>query len=165
LDDHAADDDDAGRERAAPDDVIFNDGRRIVLLTGAAAIKDRDGATIGAVCAFTDVSSMKELQRAPDARRREAEEASVRRTRFLAAVAHDIRTPASAINLMAELIHRTAEDRPIAGQVPKLAAELRGSAATLVELVSDVLDVARFAAPASGASGSDGGKALSPPAT
>ena len=125
-------------------EIVFNSGRRLMLLTSANPIRDRDGRTIGAVCAFTDVSAMNELQREIDARRREAEEASVRKTRFLAAVSHDIRTPANAINLMAALVRRTAEDPALVGQVPKLAAELQGSAATLIELVSDVLDVARF---------------------
>jgi signal transduction histidine kinase len=44
------------------------------------------------VTAFVDITAQKELQRELDARRREAEEASVRKTRFLAAVSHDIRT-------------------------------------------------------------------------
>ena len=45
---------------------------------------------------------------------------------------------------MAELIHRTASNPAMAGQIPEMARELQSSAATLVELVSDVLDVARF---------------------
>jgi signal transduction histidine kinase len=86
----------------------------------------------------------KELQRELDARRREAEEASVRKTRFLAAVSHDIRTPANAISLLAELIRRTASNPAMASEVPELAQELHGSAMALVNLLGDVLDVARF---------------------
>src|SRR5262249_27300887 len=83
-----------------------------------------------------------------DARRREAEEGSVRKTRFLAAISHDIRTPANAINLMAEVLARTAAAPALAGDVPALAGQLRDNANALVELVNDLLDVA----------GSDDGK-------
>jgi PAS domain S-box-containing protein len=125
-------------------EVIAAGGRHLALLAGAAPIRNRDGSIAGAVSAFTDITELKDLQRELEIRRREAEEASVRKTRFLAAVSHDIRTPANAISLMAELIHRTASNPAMAGQIPQMASELQSSAATLVELVSDVLDVARF---------------------
>src|SRR5215212_8829168 len=125
-------------------EVIATGGRHLVLLAGAAPIRNRDGSIAGAVSAFTDITELKNLQRELEIRRREAEEASVRKTRFLAAVSHDIRTPANAMSLMAELIYRTASNPAMAGQIPQMARELQSSAATLVELVSDVLDVARF---------------------
>lgn len=77
-------------------------------------------------------------------KRREAEEASIQKTRFMAAVSHDVRTPANAISLMADLIQQTAADPATMQQVPKLVSDLRGSARALVELVSDVLDLARL---------------------
>jgi signal transduction histidine kinase len=91
-----------------------------------------------------DISAQKELQRELDLRRREAEESSVRKTRFLAAVSHDIRTPANAITLLAELIRRTASNPAMAGEVPELAKEIHASALSLVELLGDVLDLARY---------------------
>ena len=119
-------------------------GRRLILLANAAPVRDRDGRVVGGVSAFADITPQKELQRELDLRRREAEEAAVRKTRFLAAVSHDIRTPANAISLLAELIRRTAGNPAMAGEVPELAQELHGSAVSLVNLLSDVLDVARF---------------------
>ncbi|HWE03875.1 MAG TPA: HAMP domain-containing sensor histidine kinase [Tepidisphaeraceae bacterium] len=77
-------------------------------------------------------------------RRHEAEEASIRKTRFLAAVSHDIRTPANAIGLLAELVRRTATNPAKTSEVAELANELQASAISLVNLLSDVLDVARF---------------------
>lgn len=119
-------------------------GRRLVCLNYARPIRDGQGAIQGAVSVFVDITVQKELQRELDTRRREAEEASVRKTRFLAAVSHDIRTPANAISLLAELIRRTASNPALVGDVPELAQELHASAASLVNLLSDVLDVARF---------------------
>ena len=99
---------------------------------------------MGAVCGFADITAQKALMRELELRRREAEEAAVRKTRFLASVSHDIRTPANAINLMAEVIKRTASTPDFASQIPALAGKLQANALSLVELVSDVLDLARY---------------------
>jgi PAS domain S-box-containing protein len=125
-------------------EMVMANGKRVVVLTYARPIKAGDGASGGAVAVFVDITAQKELQRELDLRRREAEEASVRKTRFLAAVSHDIRTPANAISLLAELIRRTASNPAMAADVPELAQELHGSAVSLVNLLSDVLDIARF---------------------
>jgi signal transduction histidine kinase len=77
-------------------------------------------------------------------RRREAEEASARKTQFLTSVSHDIRTPVNTINLMAEVIRRTAENPALAAQLPKLAQRLQANALSLADLLSTVLDTARL---------------------
>ena len=86
------------------------------------------------------VSQNEELIR----RRHEAEEASGRKTRLLNAVSHDIRNPVNTINLMAEVIRRTAEDPALATQVPQMARRLQSNAQSLVALVSEVLDIAHL---------------------
>jgi len=73
-------------------------------------------------------------------RRREAEEASARKTQLLASASHDIRTPVNTINLMAEVIRRTAEDPALAAQIPRLAQRLQANALSLADLLSAVLD-------------------------
>src|SRR5688572_29320274 len=77
-------------------------------------------------------------------RRSEAEEASARKTRLLAAASHDIRTPVHTISLMAEVLRRTAENPALAAQVPKLAQRLQANALSLADLLSAVLDSARL---------------------
>jgi len=79
-----------------------------------------------------------------DRRRREAEAASIRKSRFLAAVSHDIRTPANAISLLAELIQRSSTHPEHVNDVPELAEELQRSSISLVGLISDVLDLTRL---------------------
>jgi signal transduction histidine kinase len=54
-------------------------------------------------------------------RRHEAEEASGRKTRLLNAVSHDIRNPANTINLIAEVIRRSAEDPALVTNAAKVA--------------------------------------------
>jgi signal transduction histidine kinase/ActR/RegA family two-component response regulator len=77
-------------------------------------------------------------------RRREATEASVRKTRFLAAISHDIRTPVNAIRLLSELMRRTAANPAQAGDMPELAEKLEANVISLSDLINDLLDVARF---------------------
>jgi signal transduction histidine kinase/ActR/RegA family two-component response regulator/Skp family chaperone for outer membrane proteins len=84
------------------------------------------------------------LQQEIDRRREQAEDESQRKTRFLAAVSHDVRTPANAISLTAEVIKQAGDDPKWAHEIPELAEALRANAKLLVELVSDVLDLARF---------------------
>ncbi len=125
-------------------EVVLVSGVRISLLINSTPFRDATGKPNGAVVVFVNITTLKELQREIDTRRREAEEASVRKTRFLAAVSHDIRTPANAITLLAELIRRTATNPALAGEVPDLAKELHASALSLVDLLGDVLDLARY---------------------
>ena len=125
-------------------EVMLPSGRRVTVLSSAAPFYDADGSIIGAVSCFADISQLKQLQRELETRRREAEEANVRKSRFLAAASHDIRTPANAISLLAELLKRTADSPTMAAEIPQLAEELRHSANSLVNLVSNVLDVTRF---------------------
>ena len=125
-------------------DVVLTDGRTHHLMINAAPFFDGSGKVTGGVGVVVDISPQKALQRELDVRRREAEEASVRKTRFLAAVSHDIRTPANAISLLAELIRRTANNPALVAEVPELAREMHESAMSLVNLLGDVLDVARF---------------------
>lgn len=77
-------------------------------------------------------------------RRLEAEDASGRKTRLLNAVSHDIRNPVNTINLMAEVIRRTAEDPALVTQIPQMARRLQSNARSLVALVSEVLDTAHL---------------------
>lgn len=114
------------------------------LMFCAAPIYNLESELVGAVAAFADVTELKVMQRELEIRRREAEEASQRKTRFLAAVSHDIRTPANAINLMAELIRRSSSNPELIKDMPDLAARLQANTVALMDLVSDVLDVARF---------------------
>ena len=79
----------------------------------------------------------KDLER----RRCEAEEANGRKTRLLASVSHDMRSPLHVLNLTAELILRTADDQALTGEVCEWAQLLQANALGLADLVSDVLDI------------------------
>jgi signal transduction histidine kinase len=79
-----------------------------------------------------------------DRRRREAEEASARKSRLLASASHDIGAPVYAITLMAEVIRQAAGNPSSATLIPDLAERLKANAFSLSRLISDLLDVARI---------------------
>ncbi len=74
---------------------------------------------------------------------RDTREASIQKTDFLAALSHAIRTPVNAINLMAEVMRRTAANPALEPDIPQLAERLQANAVSLVELINDLLDIAR----------------------
>jgi PAS domain S-box-containing protein len=128
-------------------DMSFPDGRRVTLLFSAVPIVDAQGQLRGAVSAFPDITLQKKLQRELDLRRREAEEASLRKTRFLAAISHDLRTPAHAINLTTELLRRAArgaQGPPTGFDPADLVERIQANVRSMLDLVDDLLDVARF---------------------
>ena len=125
-------------------DMVFPDGRRVTLLVSAVPIVDPQGQLQGAVSAFPDITLQKRLQRELELRRREAEEASLRKTRFLAAISHDLRTPAHAINLTTELLRRAARGTQNRVDLPELVERIQANVRALLDLVDDLLDVARF---------------------
>jgi signal transduction histidine kinase len=79
-----------------------------------------------------------------DLQRAEAEEASDRKTRLLMSVSHDVRSPLTSINLMADLISDAASHADQRAMLPQLAQNLRSNAQSLHNLVTDVLDIAYF---------------------
>lgn len=77
-------------------------------------------------------------------RRRAAEEASGRKSQLLASVSHDLRTPINAINLLAEIIGRTAGNPALAEQVPGTAQRIQANVRSVADLLSSLLDSARI---------------------
>ncbi|HYK22945.1 MAG TPA: histidine kinase dimerization/phospho-acceptor domain-containing protein, partial [Pyrinomonadaceae bacterium] len=73
-------------------------------------------------------------------RRREAEEASSRKSRLLASVSHDIRQPINIINLTAEVMLGLAESPALTA----LAQRLKSNSQSMTELISDLLDMAQI---------------------
>ncbi len=74
-----------------------------------------------------------------------AETASRRKTQFLSAVSHDLRTPVNALSLQAELLARLIEIRDEEDpELTQLATDIRSVSANLIELINDLLDLTRF---------------------
>ena len=79
--------------------------------------------------------------------REEAAEEAQRKTRFLAAISHDIRTPVNALVLSCQLLKAIGDASPSATidvhEIDDLTGALLSNASALGELVNDLLDIAR----------------------
>lgn len=110
------------------------DGRIISLGVNAAPVRDADGTVTAAVAAFSDLTPLKELERT--------------RETFLAGVAHDLRTPLTAIRGLAQLLQRGAER----GRIPDAATlatrlgQIVAATGRANALVEEQLDLARVRA-------------------
>jgi signal transduction histidine kinase len=89
-------------------------------------------------------AALREQNEELERRRREAEEASARKTTLLGFASHDIRTPVNNIKLMAEVIRLAATNQSLTARIPDLADRLHANALSLDHLISDLLDVAHF---------------------
>jgi signal transduction histidine kinase len=125
-------------------DVRLGEDDTMTILCNAAPIRDRSGAISGAISAFVDVSVLKALREEMRDRERVFDEASTQKSRFLAAVSHEIRTPANAINLLAELLRKSVVDPAQADEIPEICREIERSAMGLTSLITDVLDMLRL---------------------
>ena len=136
-------------------ETVLNERYRVIaqqskvdaeLLISAAPIRRPDDLTQtdGAVVAFVDVGELVALQSELECRRREAEETALQKNRFFAAVSHDIRNPANAINLLSELMLQTKPEDVATPDFLETVREMRTCAQRLSQLVGDVLDITRL---------------------
>ncbi len=142
-------------------DLIFEDGRTLHLLESAVPLFDADGRSRGAVIAGADITDRKrieqererlaqgltqkvmELENAQQELLRAkvaAEAANEAKSRFLANISHELRTPMNAILGMVDLALPKQVD-PTAADFLKTAKE---SADLLLVLLNDLLDCAKI---------------------
>ncbi|WP_028604564.1 ATP-binding response regulator [Ottowia thiooxydans] len=81
-----------------------------------------------------------ELMDEVDEKRRQAEEASAAKSRFLAAASHDLRQPVHAMSLLGEALREQLRDTPQAPLMQQMVAGVDNFS----ELVDEVLDLARM---------------------
>ncbi len=129
-------------------EIEHPDGRNLAVLASASPLRDTAGQVTGGVVMLSDITPQLRLRRRLEHRRRQAEEADERKTRFLAAAAHDIRTPASAISLLTGIVARSliepGEPSPTArNEMLEIVDELQTCANGLVTLVTELMEISR----------------------
>ena len=75
--------------------------------------------------------------------RKRADEASAAKSEFLANMSHEIRTPMNAVVGLSELLARSS---PLTGKQAQFITTMQSSAATLLELINDLLDIEKIEA-------------------
>jgi len=126
-------------ERFGSMDNLHIDGERTLSVSYTPArYMDEDAV----LCAFTDISTRVEIERALERARRAADEASEAKSTFLSTMSHEIRTPLYGVLGTLELLTATRLD----GQQRQYVDRIEGSSQILLQLISDILDVSKIEA-------------------
>ena len=120
--------------RSIPQVVHRPDGSLLWVSVSAAPIYMPDGAILGAITTFTDVTALHELQ--------ESER------RYLYTVAHDLRAPTTIINghvrLLLEMLATSGQDAPFRAQI----AAVQRAITRMNRMIDNLTEITRFAAEA-----------------
>jgi PAS domain S-box-containing protein len=106
------------------------DGRRIDALNSASPLRDPDGAVRRAACVLTDITPLKELDRAKD--------------QFFSVAAHELRTPLTSLRGHAQMLLRRAEKAAYPPQDLRSLQSIDDQVGRLNDLVGRLLDVSRI---------------------
>jgi signal transduction histidine kinase len=106
-------------------------GQDVPILVNSAPLRDAGGQSAGGVAVFQDISPLRDLDRQKD--------------EFLAAISHDLKTPATIIKGNANLLQRTLArgGRP-SSDISEGLQVIDESTAQLVRLVDELLDLTRL---------------------
>ncbi len=114
------------------------EGRHLYLSCAATRYMSEDVV----LCAFSDISTRKQIEAALEEARRASDAANEAKTQFLATMSHEIRTPLYGVLGTLELLSRTTLDP----QQRDYLRAIQGSSSTLLQLICDVLDVSKIEA-------------------
>lgn len=93
----------------------------------------------------TDITSIKETEKALNKAKSDAEAASVAKSAFLANMSHELRTPMNAIIGYSEMLMEDAEDEGYDEMIPDLQ-KISAAGKHLLSLINDVLDLSKIEA-------------------
>jgi two-component system sensor histidine kinase ResE len=107
-------------------------GREVPILVNSAPLSDARGVPAGGVAVFQDITPLRDLDRQKD--------------EFLAAISHDLKTPATIIKGNANLLQRTIARAPNdgVGEIAEGLEAIDESTAQLVRLIDELLDLTRM---------------------
>lgn len=115
--------------------LVTRSGRVKTILRNAAVLTDEEGAPIGGIESFVDVSELTKARTA-------AVESSRLKGLFLATMSHEIRTPLNAIMGFLQILERSNLD-----EEQKNTVEIIGNATEdLLRILQDLLDISRIEA-------------------
>ena len=118
----------SGRETMA----TRHDGKQIFLLSSAAPLKDATGTITGAVTVFQDISVRKSIEQ--------------QKNMFLSVASHELRTPITAIQGFAEILHMQVS-QGISLDTPRSGRAITGiteQSQRLTRLIESMLDLSRI---------------------
>ena len=107
------------------------------LLVSALDIRDEPPAMRKILLTIEDITERKHAAEALEAAKRQAEQANLGKSRFLAAASHDLRQPLQTISLLHELLAKKVKDETTL----KLVGKLDETVSTMSSMLDTLLDI------------------------
>ena len=107
------------------------------LLVSALEIREEPLATRKILLAIEDITERKQAAEALEAAKRQAEQANLGKSRFLAAASHDLRQPLQTISLLHEILAKKVKDETTLG----LVGRLDETVSTMSSMLDTLLDI------------------------
>lgn len=127
-------------------EVNRRDGRRIWISESCREVRDARGRLLHYEGTVEDVTRRKRAEEQLKAAKERAEAASRAKTRFIATVSHELKTPLNAVIGFAELLAQDLADDPRLARHAEYARDVLGAGQHLLMLVDALLDVSRLEA-------------------
>ncbi len=119
--------------------LVRKDGSQVPALLATSAMRDEDRTLFGYLVVATDLTHIKQLEQRLRASEVAAREASLAKSSFLAVMSHEIRTPMIGITGMLEVLSHS----PLEGDQRRTIHVIQQSAASLLQIVGDILDFSK----------------------
>ncbi|HEX8832871.1 MAG TPA: PAS domain S-box protein, partial [Abditibacteriaceae bacterium] len=120
------------------------DGSTSWLRTNKIPLTDSQGAIMGVLCSYEDITAQKEAETAIHQARDEAERANSAKSEFLSRMSHELRTPLNAILGFGQILEMS--NRNAAAQQQDNIRQILKAGQHLLDLINEVLDIARIEA-------------------
>ena len=133
--------------------LLRRDGQYRSVTARVAPFADARGAVAGYLGTCLDISDRIDLERALEQQKSGAEESSVHKSRLMAALSHDARTPLNAVVLSVQLLELAHQDQGDP-EVQQCLRTIRNSVGNVLDLLNDVLNLTRIDAGATPADAS-----------
>ncbi len=117
-------------------------GKWLWIQSRAKAKFDENKQAVRLVGVHTDITYLKEYQEFLKREKKNAEQANIAKSEFLAHMSHEIRTPLTAINGIAEIFEKNIDK--FDSKYQRLVKTLKNSTSSLKDLINDILDFSKI---------------------